>query len=86
MMDDMQARMTSRGRVTIPIDLRRKSGSEAGMHLIVREVDDQIVVMTMENYVRSQRGKYKGKGLLQVHTRWGDCGVAVISRQITSML
>jgi len=65
MMDTMQARMTSRGRVTIPIEARRKLGIKPGTKLIVREVDRQIVVMTMESYVRSLRGKYRGKGLLK---------------------
>lgn len=61
----METRVTSRGRVTIPIELRRKLGIQAGARLIVREVDDRIVVMTMAQYVRSLRGKYKGKGLLK---------------------
>ena len=65
MMDDMHTRVISRGRVTIPIELRRKLGIKPGTKLIVREVDDQIVVITMENYVRSLRGKYKGKGLMK---------------------
>ena len=65
MMDTMQARMTSRGRVTIPIEARHKLGIKPGTKLIVREVDRQIVVMTMESYVRSLRGKYRGKGLLK---------------------
>jgi AbrB family looped-hinge helix DNA binding protein len=55
----------SRGRVTIPIEFRRKLGIKPGMKLIVREVDRQIVVMTMESYVRSLRGKYKRKTLLK---------------------
>ena len=65
MMDDMHTRVISRGRVTIPIELRRKLDIKPGTKLIVREVDDQIVVITMENYVRSLRGKYKGKGLMK---------------------
>jgi AbrB family looped-hinge helix DNA binding protein len=65
MMNGMEARMTTRGRVTIPIELRRKYGIKSGTRLIVREVDDQIVVVTMEQYVRSLRGKYKGKGLIK---------------------
>jgi bifunctional DNA-binding transcriptional regulator/antitoxin component of YhaV-PrlF toxin-antitoxin module len=42
MMDGMQARMTSRGRVTIPIELRPRCefGIKSGMRLIVREVDE----------------------------------------------
>ena len=61
----MNARVTSRGRITIPIELRRKHGIKAGTRLIVHEVDDHIVVMTMEQYVRSLRGKYKGMGLMK---------------------
>jgi hypothetical protein len=33
--------------------------------LIVREVDERIVVMTLAQYVRSLRGKYKGMGLMK---------------------
>lgn len=65
MMNDMNIRVSTRGRMTIPIDIRRKFGWTAGTRLIVREVDDRIVVMTMAQYVRSLRGKYKGKGLMQ---------------------
>ena len=60
MMGNMHTRVISRGRVTIPIELRRKLGIKPGTKLIVREVDDQIVVMTMEQYVRSLRGVLKG--------------------------
>jgi AbrB family looped-hinge helix DNA binding protein len=65
MMDDMHTRMISRGRVILPVELRRKLGLRPGTKLIVREVEDQIVVMTMESYARSLRGKYKGLGLMQ---------------------
>lgn len=61
----MVARVSTRGRVTIPIELRRKLGLRPGTKLIVREVDNQIVAMTMEQSVRSLRGKFKGKGLMQ---------------------
>jgi len=40
-------------------------GIKAGTKLIVREVDNRIVVMTMESYVKSLRGKYKGKGMMK---------------------
>jgi len=64
MMGSMQARMTSRGRVTIPAEIRRKLGIKPGTRLIVREVEGQIVVMTLEQFVRSLRGKLKGgKGM-----------------------
>ena len=65
MISDMETKMDARGRVTIPIEVRRKFGIKAGTRLIVREVDDHIVVMTMEQYVRSLRGKYKGMGLMK---------------------
>ena len=65
MMDDMHTRVISRGRVTIPIELRRTLGIKPGTTMIVREVDGQIVVMTFAQYVRALRGKYKGKGLMK---------------------
>jgi AbrB family looped-hinge helix DNA binding protein len=57
----MELKVTSCGRVTIPIDLRRKLDIKPGTYLIVREVDDQIVVMTFAQYVRSLRGSSRGK-------------------------
>ena len=65
MIDRMEARVSTRGRVTIPIEIRRRLGIEPGTRLIVREAQGRIVVMTMASYVRSLRGKYKGKGLMQ---------------------
>ena len=49
MMDGMSARMTTCGRVIIPIELRPRCefGIKPGTRLIVREVDNQVVVMTM---------------------------------------
>jgi AbrB family looped-hinge helix DNA binding protein len=65
MIANMMSKVLSRGRVTIPIELRRKLGWKAGTRLIVREVDERIVVMTFAQYVRSLRGKYKGWGLMR---------------------
>ncbi len=65
MMGSMETKIDARGRVTIPLELRRRLGLRPGTKLIVREVDDRIVVMTMEQYVRSLRGKFKGKGLMK---------------------
>ena len=61
----MKARVDSRGRVTIPVELRRKVGLRAGTRLIVHEEEGCTVVMTMASYVRSLRGVLKGKGILE---------------------
>jgi bifunctional DNA-binding transcriptional regulator/antitoxin component of YhaV-PrlF toxin-antitoxin module len=44
MIADMDRKMMSRGRVTIPIELRPRCelGWKAGTRLIVREVDDRL--------------------------------------------
>jgi AbrB family looped-hinge helix DNA binding protein len=60
MIADMDRKMMSRGRVTIPIELRRKFGWKAGTRLIVREVDDRIGVMTLAQCARSLRGVLQG--------------------------
>ena len=65
MIDRMEARVSTRGRVTIPVEIRRKFGIKPGTRLIVREEEGRIVVMTMASYVRSLRGTYKGMGLME---------------------
>jgi AbrB family looped-hinge helix DNA binding protein len=65
MIGGMEARVSTRGRVTIPIELRRRLGIRPDTRLIVREVDGQIVVMTMASYVESLLDKYRGKGSMQ---------------------
>ena len=65
MIDVMEARVSTRGRVTIPIAIRRRLGIQPGTRLIVREEEGRIVVMTMASYVRSLRGTLKGKGMME---------------------
>jgi AbrB family looped-hinge helix DNA binding protein len=65
MIDHMEARMDSRGRVTIPAEIRRKFGIKPGTKLIVREEEGRIVVTTFAQYVRSLRGVLRGKGLIE---------------------
>ena len=60
MMDSMEARVSSRGGITIPIELRHKLGIEAGTRLMVREEEGRLVVMTLAQYVRSLRGVLRG--------------------------
>jgi AbrB family looped-hinge helix DNA binding protein len=68
MIGGMEARVSTRGRVTIPVELRRKWGIKPGTRLIVREEEGRIVGMTMAAYVhslRSLRGVLKGKGTME---------------------
>jgi len=61
MMNDMNVKVSTRGRITIPIDIRplREFGWTAGTRLIVREVDNRMVVMTFAQYAQSLRGMLK---------------------------
>lgn len=61
----MAARVRTHGRVTIPAEIRRRFGIKPGTKLIVREEEGRVVVMTMESYVKSLRGKYRGMGMLE---------------------
>ncbi len=74
MIDSMEARVSSRGRVTIPVELRRKLGIKTGTRLIVREENGCLVVMTMAGYVRSLRGVLRGgKGMKALREeRWNE--------------
>ena len=64
----METRVTTRGCITIPTALRRKYGIKAGMRLYL-EVDESTGQITLRpitrEYIRSLRGKYKGRGLLK---------------------
>jgi AbrB family looped-hinge helix DNA binding protein len=62
MIDRMEARVSTHGRVTVPIEIRRRLGIRPDTRLIVREMDGQIVVMTRERYTRSLRSVLKDKG------------------------
>ena len=65
MIHRMEARVSTRGRVTIPIELRRRLGIKPGTKLIVREEEGRIVAMTFAQYVHSLRGKYRGTGMMK---------------------
>ena len=65
MISTMKARMSTRGRVTLPVEARRKLGIQPGTKLIVREGKDHVVVMTVKSYAHSLRGKYRDKGMLE---------------------
>jgi AbrB family looped-hinge helix DNA binding protein len=65
MLDHMEAEVDSRGRVTIPAEIRRHFGIKPGTKLIVREEEGRIVVMMYAQYVRSLRGVLRGKGLIE---------------------
>ena len=64
----MHAFITSRGRITIPVAVRRKLGINAGtrIHLETDERAGHIILTPVTHeFVRRLRGKYKGRGLLR---------------------
>ena len=64
----MHTYVTTRGYITIPAALRRKYSLKAGtrIHLAVDEQTGRIFLTPItRHYIRSLRGKYKGRGLLK---------------------
>ncbi len=64
----MIVRMSARGLFSIPLAIRRKLGMTARtrVHMDVDEQNCKIVLTPItQEYIRSQHGKYKGKGLLK---------------------
>ena len=64
----MQARVTTRGYITIPVSLRRKHSIRAGtrIHLEVDESTGRITLTPItRQFIHRLRGKYKGRGLLK---------------------
>ena len=64
----METVATSKGQVVIPSKIRKQLGIKDGTYLQI-EVDavtKQIILTPVtREYVRSLRGKYKGKGLMR---------------------
>ncbi|MBI3740793.1 MAG: AbrB/MazE/SpoVT family DNA-binding domain-containing protein [Chloroflexi bacterium] len=64
----MHIQLRTRGRITIPISIRRGLGIKKGtrIHFEIDETARRIVVTPItREYVQHSRGKYKGKGLLK---------------------
>jgi AbrB family looped-hinge helix DNA binding protein len=64
----METIATSKGQVVIPSKIRKQLGIKDGTYLQidVDVVTRQIILTPVtREYVRSQRGKYKGKGLMK---------------------
>ena len=64
----MHSTVTAKGRITIPVAIRRKLGMKSGT-LIYVEVDqdaNEIILKPItREYIHRLRGRYKGKGLLK---------------------
>jgi AbrB family looped-hinge helix DNA binding protein len=61
----MQVTISSRGRIVIPIEIRKKYGIMAGTHIVFTDEGEHIWLQPItREYVHSLRGKYRGKGLL----------------------
>jgi AbrB family looped-hinge helix DNA binding protein len=64
----METIATSKGQVVIPSKIRKQLGIKDGTYLQidVDVVTRQIILTPVtREYIRSQRGKYKGKGLMK---------------------
>lgn len=64
----METVTTSKGQVVIPSKIRKQLGIKDGTYLQI-EVDEMtkriILTPVTREYIRSLRGKYKGKGLMK---------------------
>lgn len=64
----MHAYITAKGRMIIPLEIRRKFRMRAGTRVRI-DVDEQahriILAPITHEYIQSLRGKYKGKKLLK---------------------
>ncbi len=64
----METTATSKGQIVIPSSIRRKLGIKEGTRIQVElNEDDQEIVLRpiTREYIRSQRGKFRGSGLME---------------------
>ena len=55
-----QAKITSKGQITVPRDVRRGLGVEAGDHLVFESIGDEVRVRALKT--KSGFSKYRGIG------------------------
>lgn len=64
----MEAILNSKGQILIPVKIRRQLGIRDGIYLQidVNTATKQIILTPIaREFIRSLRGKYKGKGLMK---------------------
>jgi AbrB family looped-hinge helix DNA binding protein len=64
----MHIQLRTRGRITLPVEIRQKLGIKDGTHIhfVVDERARKIILTPVtREYVHSVRGKFKGSGAMQ---------------------
>jgi len=62
----METRVTSKGRIVIPVALRHKYGIKEGTRIIVTDDGDSITLKPIaKQYLRGLQGSLKSKGILK---------------------
>jgi AbrB family looped-hinge helix DNA binding protein len=62
----MQVTVSSRGRILIPIEMRKKYGIKTGTRIVFINEGESIQLQPItREYVHSLREKYRGMGLLK---------------------
>ena len=63
----IKTRVTSKGRIVIPVELRRKYGIKAGTKIIISTKDNLIILKPMtDQYLKKLQGSLRGTGALKV--------------------
>ena len=62
----MIAKVSSKGQVVIPKDIREKMGIKSGAFLEFRQIDDKrLEVTVIKDLIKELEGIYKGSGILK---------------------
>lgn len=62
----METTATSKGQIVIPSSIRRRLGIKEGTRIRIEEKGNEIILKPItREYVHSQRGKLRGKGLMK---------------------
>ena len=66
-MQAMETKTTSKGRITLPSNVRKELGIKDGtiLRVDVNEARQIILTPVTREFVRSLRGRYKGRGLMK---------------------
>jgi AbrB family looped-hinge helix DNA binding protein len=63
----MEAYITTKGQIVIPVELRRKHGITTKTKIMIMDKDDEIVLRPItDQYLRKLQGSLKGSGVLEL--------------------
>lgn len=57
-----EARVSTKGQIVVPVEVRKRHGWEPGTKIVIEETDDGLVLRTIDELIKATRGMFKNTG------------------------